>query len=66
MSRPTTPNRNGDLPLIDNDITKPNEPYWSYVDQVVEMAWSKGLRVAFVPAWGYYVHVTGEPVIHPS
>lgn len=50
-------NRNGDLPLIDKDFTKPNEPYWETVDQMVEIAWEHGIRIAFVPAWGYHVHL---------
>ena len=51
-----SPNRNGDLTFIDYDVTKPNEPYWAYIDSIVELAWSKGIRIALVPAWGKYVH----------
>ena len=29
-----TPNRNGDLPLIEDDPTRPNEAYFAYVDAV--------------------------------
>ncbi|KAF4632564.1 hypothetical protein G7Y89_g5555 [Cudoniella acicularis] len=54
------PNRNGDLPLLNGDPTKPNEPYWEYIDTVVQMAWGKGIRIAMVPAWGYYVHVSNN------
>lgn len=56
MGSALDPNRNGDLPLINQDPTKPYEPYWAHVDQVVQMAWSKGIRVAMIPAWGYYLH----------
>lgn len=59
MSSISSPNRNGDLPLINGDVTKPNEPYWEYVDAVVEMAWDKGIRVAMVPMWGSYIHLSG-------
>jgi hypothetical protein len=52
----TSPNRNGDLPFIDVDVRKPNEPYWAYVDSIVELAWEKGIRICMVPAWGNYVH----------
>ena len=38
---------------------QPNEPYWEYVDTVVQMAWEKGIRVAMVPMWGSYVHLSG-------
>ncbi|KAH8658160.1 hypothetical protein BX600DRAFT_482605 [Xylariales sp. PMI_506] len=52
----TSPNRNGDLPFISQDVTKPNEPYWEYVDSIIQLAWTKGIRVCMVPAWGQYVH----------
>lgn len=52
----TSPNRNGDLTFVDEDVTQPNEPYWAYIDSIVELAWTKGVRIAMVPAWGYYVH----------
>ncbi|KAE8332162.1 hypothetical protein BDV39DRAFT_217203 [Aspergillus sergii] len=51
-----SPNRNGDLPFLNEDVTKPNEAYWAYVDSVVELAWNKGIRICMVPAWGKYVH----------
>ncbi|KAL4908782.1 hypothetical protein BDW74DRAFT_165536 [Aspergillus multicolor] len=51
-----SPNRNGDLPFIDENVTKPNEPYWAYVDEIVELAWSKGIRICLVPSWGKFVH----------
>lgn len=54
-----SPNRNGDLPFINDDITKPNEAYWAYVDSIVELAWSKDIRICMVPAWGKYVHGSG-------
>ncbi|GME30447.1 hypothetical protein UCRPA7_2175 [Neofusicoccum parvum] len=49
-------NRNGDLTFIDEDVTRPNEAYWAYIDSIVELAWSRGIRIALVPAWGKYVH----------
>ncbi|KAF5385712.1 hypothetical protein D9757_005508 [Collybiopsis confluens] len=52
----TNPNREGNLPFIDEDVTQPNELYWAYVDTIVELAWAKGLRICMVPAWGNYVH----------
>ncbi|KAF9893683.1 hypothetical protein FE257_009851 [Aspergillus nanangensis] len=45
-----SPNRNGDLTFIDLDPTKPNEPYWSYVDSIVALAWSKGIRICPINA----------------
>ncbi|KAI1334479.1 hypothetical protein F5Y15DRAFT_401592 [Xylariaceae sp. FL0016] len=59
-----SPNRNGDLVFVDEDPAKPSEPYWSYIDSIVELAWSKGIRIAMVPAWGYYVHSSdNEPSV---
>lgn len=55
-----SPNRNGDLTFVDEDVTQPNEPYWAYIDSIVELAWGKGIRIAMVPAWGYYVHSSGK------
>ncbi|PSR80799.1 hypothetical protein BD289DRAFT_54814 [Coniella lustricola] len=52
----TSPNRNGDLPFINEDVTQPNEAYWAYIDSITELAWSKSLRICMVPAWGSYVH----------
>ncbi|KAJ7239082.1 hypothetical protein C8J57DRAFT_1565419 [Mycena rebaudengoi] len=52
----TSPNRNGDLPSIGKDVRQPNEPYWAYVDSIVELAWDNGIRICMVPAWGPYVH----------
>jgi hypothetical protein len=62
-SRPTNANRAGDLPLVNFDPTKPNEPYWKHVDDVVQLAWTKGIRIALVPAWGNtYFFSSGEHI----
>ena len=55
-----SPNREGQLMFIDDDPTKPNEPYWAHIDSVVELAWSKGIRICMVPVWGQYVHDSGK------
>ncbi len=47
-----TPNRNGDLPLLDDDPTRPNESYFAHVDAVVNLAGSLGLHVGLLPTWG--------------
>ncbi len=52
----TTPNRNGDLALIDLDPTKPNPPYFDYIDWCIDRATERGLRIALVPTWGRYVN----------
>lgn len=48
----TVPNRNGDIPLINNNPTKPNESYFLWIDKVIRMAESKGLYIALLPTWG--------------
>ena len=48
------PNRNGDLPLENNDPTKPNEKYFAHVDRVVNRAQELGLVIGFLPTWGAY------------
>lgn len=47
-----TPNRSGDLPLLNDDPTRPNEPYFAHVDAVVNLAGSLGLHVGLLPTWG--------------
>ncbi|MCE7068598.1 glycoside hydrolase family 140 protein [Dyadobacter sp. CY326] len=46
------PNPYGDKPLIDNDLTKPNEAYFKHVDFIVDKAAAVGLNIAFLPTWG--------------
>lgn len=46
------PNRQGHVPLIDNDPTKPNELYFAHVDAVIDRAEQLGLVVALLPTWG--------------
>lgn len=47
-----TPNAMGDRPLIDNDPTQPNEPYFQHVDYIVKTAAAKGLFIGMLPTWG--------------
>jgi hypothetical protein len=47
-----TPNMRGDLPLIDDDPTQPNEAYYAHIDAVVEIAASLGLYIGMLPTWG--------------
>ena len=48
----TVPNANGDLPLLDNDPTRPDERYFAHVDAVVEAASRLGLYIGMLPTWG--------------
>jgi len=47
-----TPNRYGDKPLIDLDPAKPNDRYFRFVDQVLQIAENRGLYLGLLPAWG--------------
>ena len=46
------PNANGDLPLMNSDPLRPNEPYFRHVDAIVAVAERKGLVMALLPTWG--------------
>jgi len=48
----TEPNRQGHLPLTDNDPTRPQEDYFKDVDWVIDKAASLGLYTALLPTWG--------------
>ena len=47
-----TPNAEGNKPLIDNDLLKPNEAYFAYVDWVIKKAAEKGIFIGLLPTWG--------------
>ena len=46
------PNQYGELPLQNDDPTKPNEAYFQFVDTVVKMAAAKNLVMGLLPTWG--------------
>lgn len=48
----TIPNRDGELPLEDNDPARPREAYFRTVDAMVQRSGELGLYVALVPTWG--------------
>jgi hypothetical protein len=64
------PNVYGDRPLIDDDPLRPNERYFHYVDQVIELAQRKGLYVGLLPTWGDKVellwHGKGPVIFDPD
>lgn len=63
------PNAYGDLPFRDNDITKPNESYFQYVDHIIDKANFYGLYVGVLPTWGDKVSKkwgTGPEVFTPE
>lgn len=48
----TEPNREGNLPLFDQNPQKPNEKYFEHVDYVVKKAADLGIFIAMLPTWG--------------
>ncbi len=46
------PNAYGDLPLINDDPTRPNENYFKQVDYIIDRAAQKGLVMGLLPTWG--------------
>jgi len=46
------PNAYGELPLIDHDPTRPNEAYFAYVDELIQLAADHGLYIGLLPTWG--------------
>ncbi|HSI76610.1 MAG TPA: DUF4038 domain-containing protein [Lunatimonas sp.] len=46
------PNALGDLPLLDQDPLQPNEPYFIYVDFLVDEAAKRGIYMGLLPTWG--------------
>lgn len=45
------PNANGDLPLIDQQLDKPNEKYFAHVDDIIDKAASYGISIGLLPTW---------------
>lgn len=58
----TSPNRYGDVPLVDVDPATPNERWFELLDFTVAEAARRGLYVAILPTWGSYA-VREEPVL---
>jgi hypothetical protein len=46
------PNAYGEMPLENNDPTKPREAYFQHVDWVIGEAAKRGLYTALLPTWG--------------
>jgi hypothetical protein len=46
-----TPNANGHMPLLGDDPARPNEPYFSFVDEIIHLAAGKGLYIGLLPTW---------------
>jgi hypothetical protein len=46
------PNPYGEIPLKNDDPTKPNEAYFQHVDYIINKANELGLYIALLPTWG--------------
>ncbi len=46
------PNAYGDIPLLNDDPTQPNEAYFKHVDFIVNEAEELGLYIGMLPTWG--------------
>jgi len=46
------PNAYGHVPLVEDDPTRPNEPYWQHVDYIISRANDLGLYISLLPTWG--------------
>ncbi len=42
----------GEVPLLNNDPTKPSEAYFKHVDYIIDKAAQYGIVIAFLPTWG--------------
>lgn len=45
----------GDKALLDNDLSRPNELYFKYLDYILDKAESYGFHVLLLPVWGELV-----------
>ncbi|RYU92129.1 DUF4038 domain-containing protein [Mucilaginibacter terrigena] len=45
------PNAYGEKPLINEDLTKPNEKYFEHVDWIINKAAEYGISIGFLPTW---------------
>jgi len=64
------PNPYGQVPLINEDPTKPNEKYFKHVDYIVNKAEQLGLYIGMLPTWGDKIFKntwgTGPEIFNPK
>ncbi len=48
----SVPNPYGQLPLKENDPTRPNAAYFQHVDYIINQAQKLGLYIGMLPSWG--------------
>ena len=47
-----TPNVYGNLPFMDDELNRPNEKYFQYIDSLIDIAAGYHLYIALLPTWG--------------
>ena len=47
-----SPNKFGEMPILNNDLDRPNEKYFELLDYVLTKAASLGMYIAILPSWG--------------
>jgi hypothetical protein len=47
-----TPNPYGEIPLENDDPTRPREAYFQHVDYIIDKAAQQGLYIGLLPTWG--------------
>ena len=51
-------NPDGERPWLEGDPARPNERYFTHVDRLLAEANRRGIVLAMLPTWGYYVKET--------
>lgn len=44
-------NREGHLPFVDDDYSRPNEAFWTHADKVIQKADEMGMQLMIAPLW---------------
>jgi hypothetical protein len=52
LNGPGAPNPYGQVPLVNDDPTRPNEEYFKHVDWIVHRANALGIYIGLLPTWG--------------
>ncbi|MEP7291969.1 MAG: DUF4038 domain-containing protein [Chloroflexota bacterium] len=53
------PNVYGHTPLDNDDPTRPNEAYFAFVDEIIQLAEAHNLYIGLLPTWGDKVDLVG-------
>ena len=65
-----SPNVYGECPLLGEDPLRPNEGYFRFVDQVIDLAARQGIWVGLLPTWGdkleLLAHGQGPVIFNPA